>query len=110
MSRIQSDAVALAADGVSGPTGSSGGYSCVTYSAEATLPFGGMGGGGPGNAQPISYPYTGPSMGGSFDPRRRLTGLAARLLSASNALYDRVDYSSGGSFAEVGTTRHWGKP
>ena len=41
-----------------------------------------------------------------FIPRRITNPLALRLLSASNALYDRVDYSCGGSFAEPGTTRH----
>lgn len=41
---------------------------------------------------------------------RRVDGLAARLLAASNALYNRIDYRDGGSFAEPGTTRHAGWP
>lgn len=36
----------------------------------------------------------------------RLFGLAARCLASSNAVYHEIDYSAGGSFSEVGTTRH----
>lgn len=36
----------------------------------------------------------------------RLRGLAARCLASSNAVYDKIDYCDGGSFAEVGASRH----
>lgn len=65
MSRIASDAVALARDGVDKP-------------GWRTL----------------------------FVPHR-VTGLAARLMAASNAMYDRIDYRDSGSFSEVGATRHY---
>lgn len=35
-------------------------------------------------------------------------GLKARLLAVSNALYNRIDYRDGGSFAEPHTSRHAG--
>lgn len=38
----------------------------------------------------------------------RLYGLPARLLARSNAVYDKVDYRDGGSFAEPHTSRHAG--
>ena len=43
----------------------------------------------------------------AFVPHR-VTGLSARLMAASNALYNRIDYRDGGTFAEVGQTRHAG--
>lgn len=43
----------------------------------------------------------------TFHPYR-LHGLAARLLRSSNALYNKIDYRDGGSFAEPGTTHHAG--
>lgn len=44
-----------------------------------------------------------------FAPHR-LRGLAARCLASSNAVYDKIDYCDGGSFAEVGASRHWSNP
>ncbi len=38
----------------------------------------------------------------------RLSGLSLRLMKASNALYNRIDYRDGGTFAEPFTTRHTG--
>lgn len=50
-----------------------------------------------------------PQWASGFTPHR-LYGLAARLLARSNAVYDKVDYRDGGSFAEPGTTKHAVKP
>lgn len=82
MSRIASDSVALAADGIA----------CVVYDDPA--------------GQRIVQPRS-PT---AFDPRRPISGLAQRLLLASNALNRgcRLWSGSGGAFSEPGTTRHYG--
>ena len=66
--------------------------------------------GGTGGSGACIITYIVGGGGHKFDPRRPISPLGKRLLASSNALYDRVDYGSGGTFAEPGTTRHAVKP
>ena len=96
MSRIASDAVALANDGLAPSRGRidwenmGARYLAMQIESDETL------------AVRLARRW-------KFRPYR-LTGLAARCLASSNAITDKVDWCGGGSFAEVGTTRHAVKP
>lgn len=80
MSRIASDAVALAADGPR----------LFRYDDASQTYIG----------EPLATVA-------KFRPHR-LFGLAARCLASSNAVYHEINYSADGSFSEPFTTKHHG--